>query len=135
MSFVKYTAEDASWMRFADRRIFLGDVVDASNSTSMGVGLAHFGAGESMPWTPSYDEAVVVLDGEFTVERGAERVTAGPGEIIWLRPGPEVVYRAGPEPVTLAFATHPVWTSTDETAAAASVLQPVALAEVEGANR
>ncbi|MEQ3552845.1 cupin [Pseudonocardia nematodicida] len=135
MSFVKFSGEDATWVRFADSRIYIGDVVDESKSSSMGVGLAHFGAGEEMPWTPSYDEAIVVLSGEFTVERGSERITAARGEIAWVRPGPEVIFRAGDEPVTLAFASHPVWKHSEAAAAASSVLHPVGLAEVEGVIR
>ena len=60
----------------------------------MTVGFARYGAGESNPWTMSYDEALIVTSGRFTVESDGIDITAGPGEAIYLRDGTEVVYRA-----------------------------------------
>jgi ethanolamine utilization protein EutQ len=107
-----FTAEDVDTRyRRVDRRIFLGDVVDPSNSDSMTVGFARYAPGESTEWVVTYDEALIVTKGAFTViaEDGRE-TTARPGEIIFLRAGTAVLYSARDEGAELVYVTYPHWT-------------------------
>jgi ethanolamine utilization protein EutQ len=106
------TPEDVdTWYRPGDRRIFLGDAVDSSNSESMSVGFARYAPGESNEWVVTYDEALIVTRGAFTVaaEDGRE-TTARAGEIIFLRRGTAVVYSAKDEGAELVYVTYPHWT-------------------------
>jgi ethanolamine utilization protein EutQ len=114
-----FTAGDVdTWYRPGDRRIFLSDVLDPSNSESMSVGFARYAPGESNEWVVTYDEALVVTRGSFTVaaEDGRE-TTARAGEIIFLRKGTAVVYSAKDEGAELVYVTYPHWTHTSADAA------------------
>jgi len=124
MACFKLTRDDATWVRFGEAKIFLGDVMDEARSTSMGVGYARYEQGESNAWTVTYDEVLVVLQGSFTVRFGHDAVTAGPGELIWLESGTSVVYQADTD-VKLVYVTYPVWGSTEGTKASADVLRPI----------
>ena len=125
MACFKLTQDDAAWEQFGEAQIYIGDVLDEARSTSMGVGYARYAHGESNAWTVSYDEALIILGGTFTVEFGKDAVTAGPGELIWLEKGTSVVYRTDTE-VTLVYVTYPVWGATEESKAASDVLRPIA---------
>jgi ethanolamine utilization protein EutQ len=106
-----FRAEDVdAWYRPGNRRIFLADVVDPGNGESMSVGFARYAPGESNAWTITYDEALIVTKGSFTVaaEDGRE-TTAGAGEIIFLRKGTAVVYSAKDEGAELVYVTYPHW--------------------------
>jgi ethanolamine utilization protein EutQ len=94
-----FTAQDVdTWYRRGDRKIFLGDVLDPSTSESMSVGYARYAPGESNEWVVTYDEALIVTRGAFTVTSadGVE-ATARPGEVIFLDAGTPVVYSAKEE--------------------------------------
>jgi ethanolamine utilization protein EutQ len=122
-----FTADDAeTWYRPGERQIFLGDVVDASSSDSMTVGFARYAPGESNEWTVTYDEALIITKGAFTVT-SAEGVetTARPGEVIFLRTGTPVVYSAKEEGAELVYVTYPHWSSVPEASEAfARAFQP-----------
>ncbi|WP_017601781.1 hypothetical protein [Nocardiopsis lucentensis] len=125
MSISKFTADDAAWVRFGDSGVYIGNVLHEKNSTSMGAGFACFEAGALMTWTPSYDEVIVVRSGRFTVDSEDGSVTAGPGEIVWVRASAPVTFRAGAQKTWIAFATHPIWDATPEAKSQASALHPV----------
>jgi ethanolamine utilization protein EutQ len=102
-----FTAEDVDiWYRSGDRRIFLSDVLDPSNSDSMSVGFARYAPGQSNEWVVTYDEALIVTRGAYTVT-AAEGVetTARAGEIIFLRRGTPVVYSAKEEGADVVYVT------------------------------
>jgi ethanolamine utilization protein EutQ (cupin superfamily) len=124
MACVTFTEHEAKWTQFSASKIFLGDIVDETNSQSMGVGYARYDKGESNEWTVTDDEVLVILKGSFTVESDTASVTAGPGEMIWLESGTPVVYKAN-EAVRLVDVTSPVWGSTEGTQATAGVLRAV----------
>jgi ethanolamine utilization protein EutQ len=115
-----FTASNVdTWYRRGDRRIFLGDVLDPSNSESMTVGFARYAPGESNEWVVTYDEALVVTKGSFTVaaEDGRE-TTARAGEVIFLRNGTSVVYSAKEEGAELVYVTNPHWAQVESAQAA-----------------
>jgi ethanolamine utilization protein EutQ len=106
---IKATSEqDRDWYRRGTQDLRLSDAIDASSGASMTVGFARYGAGESNPWTMTYDEALVVTRGRFSVESGGATTTAGPGEVIYLHKGTDLVYRAE-EDTELVYVSHPHW--------------------------
>ena len=106
-----FTAEDVdTWYRSGDRKIFLSDALDPSNSESMSVGFARYAAGEWNEWVVTYDEALIVTRGAYTVTSadGVE-TTARAGEVIFLRKGTPVVYSAKEEGADVVYVTYPHW--------------------------
>ena len=106
-----FTAGDVdTWYRSGDRKIFLSDVVDPNNSESMSVGFARYAPGESNEWVVTYDEALIVTKGAYSVtsEDGVE-TTARAGDVIFLRAGTPVVYSAKEEGAEVVYVTYPHW--------------------------
>lgn len=71
-----YTADNvSSWYQARGVKMAIGDVLDASNSESMSVGFARYAAGAENAWTVTYDEALVITRGVFSVisEQGPDR--------------------------------------------------------------
>ena len=83
-------------------------VLDGSNGVAMTVGFARYGKGSSNAWTVTYDEALVITQGTFSVDTADGTTTASAGQIIYLEAGTELVYRAD-EDCELAFVTYPHW--------------------------
>jgi ethanolamine utilization protein EutQ len=110
----KVTAEDGlEWYRRHDQDLLLADGLTERDGAAMTVGFARYGAGESNPWTVTYDEALVITRGQFIVESHGRSTTAGPGEVIYLRAGTELVYRAD-EAAELVYVTYPHWMAATE---------------------
>ena len=63
------------------------------DGTDLGSGFGRF-SGADIPWTVQYDEVLLVLEGELTVETDAGRLTAGPRDCIWLPKGTALRYTA-----------------------------------------
>jgi ethanolamine utilization protein EutQ len=108
-----FTADDVdTWYRRGERRIFLGDVLDPSNSEAVSIGFARYAPGESNEWVVTYDEALIVTRGAFTVTSadGVE-TTARPGEVIFLDAGTPVVYSTKDEGAELVYVTYPHWST------------------------
>jgi ethanolamine utilization protein EutQ len=106
-----FTVEDVdTWYRPGAIKMLLGDVLDSSNSESMGVGFAHYAPGASNEWVVTYDEALIITRGAFTVTSadGVE-TTARAGEVIFLRAGTPVVYSAKEEGAEVVYVTYPHW--------------------------
>jgi ethanolamine utilization protein EutQ len=105
------SADDVeTWYRREGRRIFLADVPDPTNSDSMSVGFARYAPGQSNEWIVTYDEALIVTKGAFTVTSadGIE-TTAHVGEVVFLRAGTPVVYSAKDEGAEVVYVTYPHW--------------------------
>lgn len=113
-----------TWYRSGERRIFLSDVVDARNGETMSVGFARYAPGESNEWVVTYDEALVVTRGVFTVTSadGVE-TTARAGEVIFLRKGTPVVYSADEEGAEVVYVTYPHWLNAQRASAHATLLE------------
>lgn len=108
-----FTPNDVqTWYQPAGRRIFLGDVLDEKNSDTMGVGFARYASGQSNEWVVTYDEALIVTKGRYSVtaEDGAKTI-AKVGEIIYLTKGTKVVYSAEEE-TEVVYVTYPTWMDT-----------------------
>lgn len=117
-----------TWYRRHQQDLLLADAIDAESGAQMTVGFARYGANEANPWTVTYDEALVITRGRFTVESDGRSTTAGPGEVIYLRAGTELRYLAE-EQTELVYVTHPHWMPATEASPFADRLaefQPVA---------
>lgn len=107
------SGDDLEWFRRLDQNLQLADAIDQRHDAAMTVGFARYGAGESNPWTVSYDEALVVTRGRFSVESGGTVTTAAAGEVIYLRAGTDLIYRADEES-EVVYVSHPHWLAATE---------------------
>jgi ethanolamine utilization protein EutQ len=110
MSVRHLTIKDpTTWYQHSDRQIFIGDVVDASNSDTMSVGFCRYSKGAANEWTVTYDEALIVTKGVFTVHSADGAKTAKVGEIIFLTNGTKVVYQAEEDDTEVVYVSYPHW--------------------------
>jgi ethanolamine utilization protein EutQ len=110
MSVRHFTAKDADWYQYRDRQIFVGDVIDSSNSETMSVGFYRNKVkGDRNEWIVTYDEALIVTKGALTIrfEEGAK--TAKAGEVIFLTKGTKVAYEAAEDDTEVVYVTYPHW--------------------------
>ncbi|MDQ3653993.1 MAG: cupin [Chloroflexota bacterium] len=103
-----FTANDAKWHQHTDRQVFLGDVLDPSNSAAMSVGFIRYEAGARNEWIVTYDEALIVIKGAYTVRSDEGAKTATAGEVLFLTKGTNVVYEAA-EHTEVVYVTYPHW--------------------------
>lgn len=110
----RFTPDDVeTWIQSEQRQIFLGDVVDATNSDTMGVGFARYAPGESNRWVVTYDEVLVVIRGAFSVTSAdGRKTTAKEGEFIFLTKDTSLVYSAEDSGAELVYVMYPHWTNT-----------------------
>jgi ethanolamine utilization protein EutQ len=124
----RYGAADVpEWFRQRGVEMAIGDVVEAVHGGAMSVGFMRYAAGAENRWTLTYDEALVITKGRFTVDSDAGPRTAAVGEVIFLRAGTSVVYRAE-EDSEAVYVTHPHWheaTLRSELAAQLDGYEPV----------
>jgi ethanolamine utilization protein EutQ len=110
MSAHHLTIEDATtWWQAGDRQIFIADVLDSSNSASMTVGFARYDKGATNEWVVTYDQALVVTKGTFTVHTADRAITAKAGEAIFLTQGTKVLYEGEQDGTEIVYVTFPHW--------------------------
>jgi ethanolamine utilization protein EutQ len=102
-----------TWWQRGEQRLYLGDVVDHTTEAAMSVGFARYRKGEANPWTVTYDEALIVTKGAFTVRTADGAASARAGEVIYLPAGTELVYQAD-EDTELVYVSHPHWFEATE---------------------
>jgi ethanolamine utilization protein EutQ len=124
MTIRHFTAKDpAQWYQHTDRQIFLGDVLDPSNSGAMSAGFALYGKkGERNEWIVTYDEVLIVTKGAFTVRSAGEAKTAKAGELIFLTKGTEIVYEAAEDDTEVVYVSYPHWMEVQTKSQHASLL-------------
>jgi ethanolamine utilization protein EutQ len=104
--------EVQTWYQPEGCRIFLGDVLDETNSDTMGVGFARYAPGQSNEWVVTYDEALIVTKGKYSVTaEDGTKTTAKVGEIIYLTKGTKVLYSVEEE-TEVVYVTYPTWMDT-----------------------
>jgi ethanolamine utilization protein EutQ (cupin superfamily) len=110
----RFTPDDVqTWMQSEQRQIFLGDVLDATNSASLGVGFARYAPGESNEWVVTYDEVLIVTNGAFSVTTAnGQKSTARAGEVIFLPRDTRLIYSAEDAGAELVYVMYPHWTET-----------------------
>jgi ethanolamine utilization protein EutQ len=113
MSVRHFTAKDAEWYQYRDRQIFVGDVLDSSNSETMSVGFyRNRTKGDRNEWVVTYDEALIVTRGALTVCSAEGAKTAKAGEVIFLTKGTKVAYEAAEDDTEVVYVTYPHWMDT-----------------------
>jgi ethanolamine utilization protein EutQ (cupin superfamily) len=105
-----FTPNDVqTWYQPEGRRIFIGDVLDEKNSDTMSVGFARYAPGQANEWVVTYDEALIVTKGTYTVTaEDGTKTTAKVGEFIFLTKGTKLVYSAEEE-TEVVYVTYPHW--------------------------
>ena len=110
MSVRHFTAQDADWYQYGDRQIFVGDVLDSSNSEAISVGFyRNRKKGARNEWVVTYDEALIVTKGALTVRSAEGAETAKAGEVIFLSKGTRVAYEAAEDDTEVVYVTYPHW--------------------------
>ena len=72
-------------------RVWTHDLLTLSQSPRLGAGLMEM-ENTTFPWTLNYDEMDYVIEGELSILIGGERVTAGPGEVIYIPKGSSIQF-------------------------------------------
>jgi ethanolamine utilization protein EutQ len=110
MSVRHFTSKDAKFYQYKDRQIFVGDVLDSSNSDTMSVGFyRNLRKGEKNEWIVSYDEALIVTKGALTIRSVEGAKTAAAGEVIFLTKGSAIAYEAAEDDTEVVYVTYPHW--------------------------
>lgn len=119
-----FASDDVTaWVKAQGSAIYLGDVLDATNSDAMGVGFARYGPGESNQWVVTYDEVLVVTRGAFSVTSAdGHKTTAEAGEVIFLPKNTSLVYSAEQSGAELVYVMYPHWTDTQQASEHAELL-------------
>ena len=110
MSVRHFTTKDAKFYQYADRQIFVGDILDASNSETMSVGFyKNKKKGESNHWIVTYDEALIVTKGALLIRSAGAIAKASAGEVIFLTKGTEITYESAEDDTEVVYVTYPHW--------------------------
>jgi ethanolamine utilization protein EutQ len=119
-----FTPDQAeTWYQSQDRHVFLSDVVDPTNGDTMSVGFARYGPGESNEWVVTYDEALIVTRGAYSViSADGVKTTAKAGELIFLDKGTQVVYSAEEAGADVVYVTYPHWMDAQQRSEHAALL-------------
>ena len=110
MTVRRFSADDADFYQFKDRQIFVGDVLDSSNSDSMSVGFYRNQIkGERNEWVVTYDEVLIVIKGALTIRSDEGATTAEAGEVIFLTQGTKLAYEAARDGTEVVYVSYPHW--------------------------
>ena len=120
-----FTPDDVRiWHQSDGRQIFLSDVVDSTNGDTMSVGFARYAPGESNEWVVTYDEALIVTRGAYSVTSAdGVKTTAQVGEIIFLSKGTKVLYSAEDDGAEVVYVTYPHWIDAQRESDRAALLE------------
>lgn len=72
-------------------RVYTHDLFTLEQSPRLGAGLMEM-ENTTFAWTLNYDEMDYVIEGELSILIGRERVTAGPGEVIYIPKGSSIQF-------------------------------------------
>lgn len=86
-------------------RTRLKDVITSSHGAPMSAGYMSLERG-SFPWTLTYDEIDIVLEGELVITRGQEVVRGMAGDVIYIPRGSSIEFST-PTSVRFVYATYP----------------------------
>jgi ethanolamine utilization protein EutQ len=110
MSVRHFSSKDAKFYQYGDREIFVGDVLDSSNSETMSVGFyRNMRKGDKNEWVVTYDEALIVTKGALTVRSAEGATTARAGEVIFLTKGTAIAYESAEDDTEVVYVTYPHW--------------------------
>lgn len=105
-----FKSNDAEFFQYKGLQIFVGDVLDSSNSDTMSVGFyRNKKKGEKNEWIVTYDETLIVTKGALTIRYSEGAKTARAGEVIFLTKGTEIAYEAAEDDTEVVYVTYPHW--------------------------
>lgn len=83
----------------------LKDVITSRDGAPVAAGYMAMERGE-FPWTLTYDEIDIVLEGELVITRGQEQVRGGPGDTIFIPKGSKISFGT-PTFARFVYVTYP----------------------------
>ena len=83
----------------------LKDVITSADGSSMATGFMSLEKGE-FPWTLTYDEVDIVIEGELVITRGSTAVHAKPGDVIFIPKGSSITFGT-PDKVRFVYVAFP----------------------------
>ena len=86
-------------------RVYTHDLFTLEQSPRLGAGLMEMER-TTFPWTLNYDEMDYVIEGELSILIGGEKVTAGPGEVIYIPKGSSIQFSV-PERARFLYFVYP----------------------------
>lgn len=72
-------------------KVYTHDLFTLEQSPRLGAGLMEM-ENTTFPWTLNYDEMDYVIEGELSILIGGEKITAGPGEVIYIPKGSSIQF-------------------------------------------
>ena len=90
--------------------VYTKDLLTLEESPRLGVGLMVMDR-TTFPWTLNYDEVDYVIEGRLEVLIGGDKVSAGPGEVIFIPKGSSIQLSV-PDRARFLYVTYPAdWQS------------------------
>lgn len=89
-------------------RVYTHDLFTLEQSPRLGAGLMEM-EDTTFPWTLNYDEMDFILDGELSILIGGEKITAGPGEVIYIPKGSSIQFSVSGKARFLYFVYPADW--------------------------
>lgn len=90
--------------------VYTKDLLTLEESPRLGAGLMVMER-TTFPWTLNYDEVDCVLEGRLDILIGGDRVSAGPGEAIFIPKGSSIEFSV-PDRARFLYVTYPAdWQS------------------------
>ena len=86
-------------------KVRLKDVVSSADGSPMAAGYMAIEKGE-FPWTLTYDEVDIVLEGELVIRRGEMTARGGPGDVIYIPKGSSITFST-PSQVRFIYVAYP----------------------------
>lgn len=83
----------------------LKDVVTSRDASPMSAGYMSLEKG-GFPWTLTYDEIDIILEGELVITRGSESISGRQGDVIFIPKGSSIVFST-PSVVRFVYVTFP----------------------------
>lgn len=83
----------------------LKDVITSGDGAPMAAGYMALDKGE-FPWTLTYDEIDIVLEGELVITRGHEQIRGGPGDTLFIPKGSAITFGT-PSHTRFVYVTFP----------------------------
>jgi ethanolamine utilization protein EutQ len=94
-----------------EANVHLKDVITSRDQAPVSAGYMTLDKG-GFPWTLSYDEIDVILEGELVITRGSEVVRGSVGDVIFIPRGSSIVFST-PGKVRFVYVTYPAdWNKT-----------------------
>ena len=85
--------------------VYTHDLFTLEQSPRLGAGLMEMHR-TTFPWTLNYDEMDYIIEGRLEILVGGERISAGPGEVIYIPKGSTIQFSA-PEFARFLYFVYP----------------------------